>query len=484
MLKSIVYLVGSINLFVGISLIVPLAASLIYGEPQWTLFLISFFVTVTPSVIPLLLIRRDSIKVTHRNGLAAVCIGWFTAPLFAALPFCLSGEIGCPTDCYFESVSGFTTTGSSILVQIEGISHGILLWRSLIQWLGGMGIVLVTVALFSFLGVGGMELFRAEVPGLKEEKLYPRIASVARTLWLTYIIISAAQVVLLLLGGMGFFDALCHTFTTMATGGFSTRTASIAAFPSPYIQWVFIVFMALAGTNFSLHATALRHRGLGYLRDTEFRFYMGAFLVSIGLISAARLLSSPINGIETFIRENAFSVVSLMTTTGFANCDYEQWQAYTHFPSVLLVLIMFIGGMGGSTGGGMKCIRTLLLFKMLRSEINRLIHPKAIHKVRVLGHAVPEEVLKNTSGFFLLYIFVFLVAALALLMMDLDAVTAFSAVAATINNIGPGLGTVGPAENYAHLPLAAKWVLIVCMVAGRLEVYTVAVVIFPTFWKK
>jgi trk system potassium uptake protein TrkH len=484
MLRTILYLVGSINLFTGACMLLPLTTCLVYGERQWILFLISMAITVVPSTVPVLLYGKDSVKVTRRAGLAAAGIGWFAAPLFAALPFFLSGEIGGVTDCYFESVSGFTTTGSSILSRVEDISHGILMWRSMIQWLGGMGIVLVTVALFSFLGVGGVELFRAEVPGLKEEKLYPRIATVARTLWITYIIISAAETVLLLVGGMDLFDALCHTFTTMATGGFSTKTAGIAHYQSPFIHWVIIVFMMLAGTNFSLHATVVSHRGLAYFKDPEFRFYSGAFVISVVLVSASRLLAAPVENVERFIRENAFTVVSLMTTTGYANCDYELWQSATHFPSVLLVLLMFVGGMGGSTGGGMKCIRIMLLFKILRREINRLIHPRAIHHVKIGGRIVSEEAVKTTSAFLVLYILVFITGALALAVMGIDAVTSISAVAASINNIGPGLGTVGPAENYLHLPVAAKWILIICMVAGRLEVYTIVALFFPTFWKR
>jgi len=428
--------------------------------------------------------RKDTIKVTHRGGLAAVGVGWFTVPLFAAVPFFLSGEIGGPLDCYFESVSGFTTTGSSILTRIEDISHGILLWRSLIQWLGGMGIVLVTVALFSFLGVGAVELYRAEVPGLKEEKLRPRIATVARTLWVTYIVISCLEVILLFLGGMNLFDSLCHTFTTMATGGFSTKTAGIAHFGSPFIHWIIIFFMILAGTNFALHATILSHKGRGYFRDIEFKFYIGAFIVSILLITLARYVHGPAGNFGQFMSENTFTVVSLMTTTGFANCDYEQWRNVTHFPLLLLFLLMFIGGMGGSTGGGMKCIRIVLLFNILRREINRLIHPKALHRVTIGSYTVPDEVVKLTSAFLILYVIVFFAASLALAMLGLDAVTALSAVAAAVNNIGPGLGTVGPAENYAHLAAPVKWILIVCMVAGRLEVYTIVVLLFPMFWKK
>jgi trk system potassium uptake protein TrkH len=484
MIISILYLVSSINLFTCLCLIAPLVTALVYGESQWKIFLVSLLVTVIPSLLPLVIIKKDRIKITHRSGLAAAGISWFLVPLCAAIPYMLSGEIGGLTDSYFEAVSGFTTTGSSILQTIEPISHAVLLWRALTHWLGGMGIVLVTVAFFSFLGVGATALYQAEVPGLKDDKLFPRIATVARTLWLTYIILSALQVLMLVLGGMSLFDSFCHMCATMATGGFSTRTASVGAFDSAYLQWVIIAFMFIAGANFSLHATVFSHRGLSYLRDPEFKFYLGVILASTALICVSRLLSAPVERVELFIRESAFAVVSTITTTGFVSCDYEQWEKVTHVPTLVLVTIMYIGGCGGSTGGGIKCIRILLLLKMSHREILRVIHPRAIHTVRLQGRTVPEEALRTTAALAVLWIAFAVAASLAVTLMGLDFVTAITGVAATLNNVGPGFGTVGPAENYAHIPAAAKWVFIACMIVGRLEIFTVLVLFFPPFWKK
>ena len=484
MIISILYLVASINLFICLCLIAPLVTALVYGESQWKIFLVSLLVTVIPSLLPLVIIKRDRIKVTQRSGMAAAGIAWFLTPLCAAIPYMLSGEIGGLTDSYFESVSGFTTTGSSILQTIEPISHAVLLWRAMTHWLGGMGIVLVTVAFLSFLGVGATSLYQAEVPGLKDDKLFPRIATVARTLWLTYIILSILQVLLLVLGGMSLFDAFCHMCATMATGGFSTRTASVGAYDSAYLQWVIITFMAIAGANFSLHATVISHRGISYLRDPEFKFYLGVILVSAALISVSRLLTGPVDRVELFVRENVFAVVSTITTTGFVSCDYERWEKLTYVPTMVLVTIMYVGGCSGSTGGGIKCVRILLLLKMAYREILRVIHPRALHTVRLQGRTVPDEALRATAALAILWVAFALGAILAVTLMGLDIVTAVTGVAATLNNVGPGFGTVGPAENFAHIPMAAKWVFTVCMIVGRLEIFTVFVLFFPPFWKK
>jgi trk system potassium uptake protein TrkH len=484
MTRSLLYLVGGINLFAGASMLLPLLYALATGEDLVAIHAVSLAVTVVPSLVILRRVGRADLRMTPRTGIAAVAVGWITVPLFSALPFLLSGGFGGFTDSCFESVSGFTTTGSSILVEVEPVARSLLLWRSYIQWMGGMGIVLVTVAVFSFLGGGALQLYRAEVPGLKDDKLYPRIATVARTLWLTYILLTAAQVLLLLLGGVSLFDAVCHAFTTLATGGYSTHTASIAYFESPYVQWVVVVFMALAGVNFALHATALSHRGLGYLRDAEFRFYAGILLVSAALIALARWSGGPVAWSESFVRENVFSVVSILTTTGYANCDYEQWQTATHAPALILTLLMFVGGMGGSTGGGIKCIRFLLLLKLLRREAGRIMHPRAVHAVKLMGRTVPDDVLRATAVFFFAFVLLFVVASLALALLGLDAVTAVTAVASALNNIGPGFGSVGPAENFHHLPDIAKWILMVCMIAGRLEVYTLLLLGFPSFWRR
>ncbi len=484
MTRSVIYLLGGIHFFAGLSMTLPAAVGLWSHEPQGWVYLGFAVFTLLIAAIPLRFVKRDSIKVTPKVGIAAVSLGWFCVPLFAALPMLATGEVGSFTDCYFESVSGFTTTGASVLANVDSLSRATHFWRTYIQWMGGMGIVLVTVAVFSFLGEGGIRLYNAEVPGLKDDKLLPRVATVARTLWLTYIVISAVQVLLLRLGGMSWFDAVCHTFATMATGGYSTKTASLAYWDSSYLQWVVTAFMAVAGANFALHATVFRHKGLGYLRDPETRFYLGTMVLATGLISVARASTGPVGSWDTFLRHNAFSVVSVMTTTGFANCDYEQWQNTTQLPAIVLVALMFVGGAGGSTGGGFKCIRLLLLFKLLGAEIKRVIHPRAIVSVKLAGQTVPDHACRLVAVLFFAWAAVFLVASLSLAMLGIDAVTALTAVAATLNNVGPGLGTVGPSENYGYLPSTAKWILSVCMVGGRLELLSVLPLLAPGFWRR
>lgn len=482
MIGTVIRLVGSINFIVGASMAAPLACSLIAREQDWLAFVLGLAITLGVNLPAILLVRKGSVRLSRRTGMAVVAFGWITVPLFASLPFLFHGGMGGFSDCYFESVSGFTTTGSSILTDIEVLPHGILLWRSLIQWMGGLGIVLLTVAFFSFLGVGGIELFQAEVPGVTTDKLQPRIMETARHLWWVYILITAIEALLLVLGGMSVFEAICHSLTTLATGGFSPRNTSIAAY-SPYIQWVVVAFMFLAGTNFTLHYSLIREGKVRYFRNPEFRFYLFVILGASAAMVAARALSGIGSDVEATLRESCFTVLAMMTTTGFANCDYETWQSATWMPGVLAVVLMFVGGMGGSTGGGMKVVRVMMLLKIAYRELYTAIHPKAVYLVKLGGQTVPREVQGNVTGFFFLYCGIFAVGTLVMAAMGLDFITALTSVAATLNNIGPGLGSIGPTENFAHIPTAGKWVLVVLMIAGRLELYTFLVILIPDFWR-
>ncbi|MCB0049912.1 MAG: TrkH family potassium uptake protein, partial [Caldilinea sp.] len=413
-------------------------------------------------------------------GFAIVTFGWLLASAFGALPFVFSGAVPSYTDAFFETISGFTTTGATILTDIEAVPSGILFWRSFTHWLGGMGIILLSLAILPFLGVGGMQLFKAEVPGPVADKLTPRVTQTAKILWAVYILLSVAETALLMLGGLSLFDALCQTFGTMATGGFSTKNASIAAFPSPFVQWVIIIFMFLAGANFALHYRFAFRGWKIYRDDREFLVYV----TIIGLASALIYVAN--TGVwrnfgEPAIRDTVFQVVSIQTTTGFITADYEQWPMLSQ---LVLFLLMFVGGSAGSTGGGIKVLRIYLLLKFVLAEFSRLLHPHAIIPVRVRQQTIPRDVVMNVLGFFVLYILIFAGGTLLIAAMGYDVATSFGAVAATLGNVGPGLGEVGAIDNYAHFPPIGKWILSFFMLLGRLELYTVLILFVPAYWRR
>ena len=387
-------------------------------------------------------------------------------------------------NCLFESISGFTTTGASVLgatVEIESVGKGLLFWRSFTHWLGGMGIIVLAVAILPLLGVGGMQLFHAESPGPTKEKLFPRIRETAATLWGIYVLLSIIEVLLLMGAGMTVFDSLCHTFGTMATGGFSTMNASIGAYHSSLIDIIIIVFMFLAGANFSLHYLAITGRIQAYWKNSEFRYYFAITIASILLLSGILYVSGTYENILSALKYGSFQTVSIMTTTGYATADFELWPVVLQF---LLLLFMFIGGCAGSTGGSIKIVRIVLLFKYAYRELFRLVHPRAFAAVKLGGKVIHKDVLESVGGFFILYMGLFAVGSVVMTAMGLDIITAISSVAATLGNIGPGLGTVGPAENYYHIPTFGKLVLSFLMILGRLEIYTVIVLFAPEFWKK
>jgi len=380
----------------------------------------------------------------------------------------------------FESMSGFTTTGASVLSGLEHVPRGILFWRGMTQWLGGMGVLVLCIAILPFLGVGGMQIYRAEIPGPSKDRLAPRIASTAKLLWGLYVLLSVSQIVLLMVGGMDWYDASCHTFATMSTGGFSTRTASIAAFDSVYIEIVIIVFMFLAGANFALHYRALRGRPQSFVRDPEFRFYTLLWLGSCLLLSL-NVWGGVYEGTGAALRAGFFQGTSIMTTTGFVTQDFNMWPSASR---LLLVLLMFVGGCGGSTGGGIKVVRFLVILKKIARELGRTMHPRTIIRIKLGRQSLEESTVSNISTFFIIFVAIFAVASLAMTFYTPDMVTAASSVAATLGNIGPGLGAVGATETYASIPSAGKLILIACMLLGRLELYTVLVLLHRGFWKK
>jgi len=475
------YVVGAILVSIGMTMLLALAWSVYYGDAGIMPLMQSVLTTLLVGGGLFRLFRDPEAKaMNHREGMAIVAVGWIAAALMGALPFWFADTFPSFTDCFFESMSGFTTTGASVLTEIESLPRGILFWRSLTHWLGGMGIIVLSLAILPFLGVGGMQLYKAEVPGPVAEKLKPRIKETAMLLWKVYVLFTVLQTILLMFGGMDLFESLCHTFGTMATGGFSTRNTSVAAYDSVYIDVVITVFMLIAGANFTLHYNALRGRPGVLLRDPEFKFYMAVFVI-FTLAGTVSIWGDNYESIWQSLRYSSFQVASIMTTTGFATADYELW---TPLPQALLFILMFLGGSAGSTGGGMKCMRIMLLGKYAYQELIRLIHPRAVTRVKLGNRTVEPEVMSSITGFVVLFLGLFVLSAFLLAAMGIDVLTSFAAVVACIGNIGPGLGTVGPAENYAHLPLLAKWVLVFDMLLGRLEIYTVIILFVPEFWRK
>ncbi|MGD2272316.1 MAG: TrkH family potassium uptake protein [Desulfobacterales bacterium] len=479
--RYILKVVGILTLFFGLTMLFPLIWERYYQDQSITPFLKSMAITLgVGGLLQLAFRRAKAEQITQREGMAIVAVGWTAVGIFGALPFYLGMNTCSFVDAFFESVSGVTTTGSSILTDIESVSRGILFWRSFIQWLGGMGIIVLSVAILPFLGVGGMQLYKAEVPSPVPDKLKPRIRETAKILWKVYALISLAQAVLLILGGMGLFDALCHTFTTMPTGGFSTRNASIAHYDSVYFDSVIMVFMLLAGINFSLHYQMFTGKPLVFWKDAECRFFLGMVLVLI-LVVSVNVYGSLYPKIGQAIRYGAFQVVSIITTTGYATADYEKWPALSQ---LILLLCMFLGASAGSTGGGMKCLRVLLCFKFCYRELFSLIHPHAVTQIKIGRSSVSDDVMRSVIGFLALYMGLFAFAMLLLAGTGVDLITSFGGIAACLGNIGPGFGMVGPADNYAQIPYLGKWLMIWCMLLGRLEIFTVIIFLVPEFWRK
>ncbi|MFP4040160.1 MAG: TrkH family potassium uptake protein [Desulfosudaceae bacterium] len=480
--RVIINISGYLVLFLGLVMIFPLLTGLCFGESALVYpFLLSIVITSGCGGAMILLSRTSAtLSLGKRESMVVVGLCWGAAGLFGALPFYFSELLPGFTDALFESVSGFTTTGASVLTDIESAPRGLLFWRSFIQWLGGMGIIVLSVAILPFLGVGGMQLYKAEVPSPVPDKLQPRISETAKTLWKVYLLFSLTEVVLLKIGGMNMFDAACHTFTTMPTGGFSTRNLSVGAYGSLYYDMIILVFMVFAGINFSLHYQMLRGRPLTIWRDAEGRFFLCGVAVLIVLVSF-NLYGSVYQSIGQAMRYGSFQVVSIITTTGFTTADYETWPALSQ---LILFFCMFVGASAGSTGGGMKIIRIMLCFKYCYRELFSLIHPKAVSHVKIAGKTVPGEVMRSIMGFLSLYIIIFVVSSFLLAGMGVDAVTSIAAVAASLGNIGPGFAAVGPLDNFALIPAVGKWLLILCMLLGRLEIYTLIILLVPEFWRK
>ncbi|WP_018125365.1 TrkH family potassium uptake protein [Desulfovibrio oxyclinae] len=480
--RNVLHIIGALCACVGLTMLWPLLWALWYGDSGVQPFLLASGLTVASGAGLFFTFRQSGIKViSHREGMAIVALGWLVAGAFGGLPFFFADTFPTFTDCVFESLSGFTTTGASVLSDIESVPRSILFWRSLTHWLGGMGIIVLSLAILPFLGVGGMQLYKAEVPGPVPDKLKPRIKDTAMVLWKVYLAFSVIETVLLMFGGMDLFDALCHTFGTMATGGFSTKNTSVAAFDSAYIDYVITAFMFIAGINFSLHYLMLKGRLSAMIKDPEFRVFAVLFLGFTVVLALSVYLGGTYDSTADAVRFTSFQVASILTTTGFATADYELWPALCQ---AILLFCMFVGGCAGSTAGGMKVMRIMLILKQSYQELFRLIHPRAVSKVKLGRKPVSDDVIRGVWGFFILWIGLFMLAAFVVSATGIDVVSSFAAALACIGNIGPGIGSVGPTDNYAHLPQLAKMALTLCMVLGRLEIYTVIILFVPEFWRK
>jgi trk/ktr system potassium uptake protein len=473
------YSLGSLVVMLGFLMATTLIPSLWFHDGTFLPVLAAAALTMASGLVMRRLCESFTGDFSFREGFAIASLGWLVAGMFGALPFVFSSNIPNVISAYFESISGFTTTGATILPDIEKLAPSILYWRSLTQWLGGMGIIVLAVALLPLLGVGGMQLFRAEVPGPVKDRMLPRIQDTAKLLWAVYVIITISAILSMAVAGMPVFDAICHAFTCLATGGFSPRNASLGAY-SGAIQWVTIVFMFLAGVNFSLHYLALRGKISRYARSEEFLFYAILIGVATAIVLVFNLGARDLPLVEQ-LRHALFQVVSICTTTGYGTDDYELWPVVNQ---VVLVLLMFVGGCSGSTAGGFKCARVLLLFKHASVQVFRLVHPHAVKHVKIDRKLVPEDVMQSILGLFALYVMAMFAATLVMAALGLDLVTASSSVITCLNNVGPGLGDVGPTQHFADVPGTGKLVLAICMVMGRLELFTVMVLFLPSFWRK
>jgi len=469
---------GRLLVLLSLFLLTPIPFSLYFGDGMVDDFLVSSLIGAVAglSLVAVFLPEKD---LGYRDGFAVVFLSWLGLAMVGALPYYFSGHMPSYIDCLFESMSGFTTTGSTVMSRVEVMPESVLFWRALTHWLGGMGIIVLSLAILPLLGVGGMQLFQAEMPGPTKDRLAPRIQDTARILWGVYFLFTLVEVLLLMLGGLGFYDAVCHGFATMATGGFSTHTASVAQFDSVYVEAVIIVFMFLAGTNFTLHHRFFSGKFRAFLKNEEFRFYCAIIATAFVVVAGVNLAAGVYRSVGETLRTAAFQVVSIVTTTGFGTADFDQWPPVC---KVIMVVLMLVGGCAGSTGGGIKVVRVLLFFKYGRLQLKRLVHPRAVWTIKLGKIKVPEEVMVAILGFLALYMGFFLLATMLVAVQGVDIVTSATAVIATLNNIGPGLADVGPAQNFGSLPPLAKLVLTFCMQAGRLELYTVAVLLTPDFW--
>jgi trk system potassium uptake protein TrkH len=490
--KIIFHFLGLLLLFNGGFMLLSTLISLIYKDGVTLQLFLAGILTLIAGLISMLLTRRHNKEMNKREGYIVVTFGWIIMSLSGTLPYVLTESIPSFTNAFFETMSGYTTTGASILNDIEAVPKGVLFWRSLTHWIGGMGIIVLAIAILPLLGIGGMQLFAAEAPGPSADKLHPRITDTAKRLWLIYFGYTAAETLLLSVAGMSFFDAINHALCTLSTGGFSTKNASIAYWNGqPIIQYIIILFMFLAGTNFVLSYFAFKGKVQKAIHDEEFKLYF-KFIAIFTIIAAliiyfrADVSASSVNHpmvwgeAESAFRHALFQVIAIVTTTGFVTADYTLW---TPFLVVFFFGLMFLGGSAGSTSGGVKVVRHLILIKNGFLEFKRTLHPSAILPVRYNKRAISGDIVFNILGFFILYMLSFIIGALGFSMFQIDFQSSIGLAASTLGNVGPALGDFGPVNNYALLPSLAKWWASFLMLIGRLELFTVLILLTPFFWR-
>ncbi len=490
--RSLFSLLGSLLILISAFLLIFSSIGFFFypEEDQAFYFLLSSLIVLLIGTL-LRYQKRYSTNVglTYREGFAIAAFGWVLVAFFGALPFYLSGVIPSFTNAYFESISGFTTTGASIISNIEGLGHTMLLWRAFTQWLGGMGIIVLTIAIIPTLGAGGMQLFDAEVPGPTPDKIVPRVGQTAKNLYLTYSLLTTIEIVLLSLGGMNLFESLCHSFSTLSTGGFSPLNSSIASYYGKehlhenylYFEVIIMIFMFLSGVNFGLHYRFLTGNFKIYFKSYEFRYYVGIGAVMILLVSSDLHTNHTYTSFSETLRHASFTIISIYTSTGFGTEDFDLWPSTSR---ILILSLMFFGGMSGSTTGGAKTIRIISMLKEAFTEIRRTIHPKRVFSIHFGSEHLSRELIKGINAFMILFVIIYVIGVIILSYTDLDIESIVSMVASCLGNIGPGLSTVGPTKNYSQLPDYAKWILSLFMLMGRLELLPILVLFLPRMWRK
>ena len=482
--QQVIRILGVLLMIEALFMAIAAIVAYIYEENDFIAIVESAILTIGAGIGGVLLGGSNTKHIGTREGYLVVGLVWIVFSIFGMLPFRLSHYIPNLTDAFFETMSGFTTTGATILTDIEALPHGLLFWRSMMQWLGGMGIVVLSLAILPMFGAG-MQLFAAEVPGITYDKLQPKITDTARRLWELYTLLTIICAILLYLGGMDIFDAICHSLTTLASGGYSTKNASIAYWSSPAIHYIIIFFMILAGTNFSLlYGALIRRQGKRLIQDEEFRTYTYSIIGISLVISIGLLYTRTFEGfstIEKSFRDALFQTIATITTTGFSTSDYMAWH-----PILWLIILLAIpmGGTAGSTSGGIKTIRLHIMTKNILYEFKRVMHPKAILPVRVNRRLVSENTLSNTYVFLSIFLIITIASSIVLMLCGISPSEAFGCSLASIANVGPALGGFGPSETYAVLPDFAKWVLSIVMLIGRLELFTILILFLPSFWRK
>lgn len=479
--KNIIRILGLLVALLSVTMIPPALVSLVYRDGGGVPFIGSFLWCLTIGLLAWYPFRYEKKELRAREGFLIVVLFWIVLASFSAIPLVLLEEPNLSvTNAFFESFSGLTTTGATILKHIDDLPHAVLYYRQQLQWLGGMGIIVLAVAVLPMLGIGGMQLYRAETPGpVKESKMTPRIAETAKHLWFIYLGLTILCAIAYWLAGMSGFDAICHSFSTIAIGGFSTHDASMGYFNSPVVNFVCVFFLLIAGANFALHFAVVKSRSLkNYFYDPEFKVFIAIQLVLTLICFVVLIMHGVYEDADTAFNQALFQAVSISTTAGFATTSFADWP--TLLP-LLLIFASFIGGCAGSTGGGMKVVRIILLYLQGLRELNKLVHPRAIFTIKLGRKILPDRVIQAVWGFFSAYAAVFIICMLLLLAAGMDDISAFTAVAASINNLGPGLGEV--AANFADINDFSKWVLIVAMLFGRLEIFTLLILFTPSFWR-